>query len=537
MRIVKILLCITLLISSVPFIASCKQKKQDPADEIIKYNITYEPDTLDPQIANDSASRLIILNIFEGLTRIDSDEKAGAGVAEFWNISDNEKTYTFYLRENARWSNGDPVTAEDFRYGLTRTIMPSTGSPTASELFCIKNAEKVNKGELKISDLGITVIDEHTIKIELEYPQSDFLELLATAPAMPCNKKFFESTRGQYGREDDKLISNGAFYVRESGWEHDKYIYLRKNPKYAGKDKPVPAGVNISISESPRSVCDAILSGDIDCYALPASELKRAKENEFNLTSFGDTVWGISFNSQNEVLSHKEIRYAMFTALDRDYILKELPEGCISTKYIISDAAKLNNSSYRSKADENIFIPYSKTASSDLQNAMKKLKIDSLPKLTILCTDDEATGSIVNNIIETWNKTTGGYINKRPVSEAELKDSVYSGEYRVVIAPLIASGDSPINTLSLFTSDSKYNPACLNDPVYDSMITDLAKLPERNSPEKNVEAEKYLNDNGVFYPLFIESRYYACSPDLTGVIFHPYGAEVDFFYAAKVYEN
>ncbi len=537
MKPVKLLFSLMMCASLVFSLAACKEKKAVPEDEILCYNITYEPDTLDPQIANDSASRLIIRNIFEGLVRLDENETPCAGVAEFWNVSNHEMTYTFYLRDNAHWQNGDRVTAENFRYGLCRAIMPSTGSPTASTLFCIKNADRINRGELPLSELGVKALDATTLKIELEYPDSDFLTLMASPPAMPCHQQFFEETAGQYGREADKLLSNGAFYIRSSGWEHDKSINLRKNPEYGGKDVPVPAGVNIVIGESPANVCDAILSEELDCYALPGSEVARAQENALNLTSFGDTVWGIAFNTQNEVLAHSEIRRALLSALDRNYLLSSLPDGCTAGDDLIPASARMNGASYREQAGSGFSIAYSSTAKADLQKAMTKLKIDELPKMTILCTNDEATQKIVNNMIETWNKVTGSYLNKNPVSLAELKDDVSDGSFRVVVAPLTAGGDDPINTLSLFTSDSSYNPAQLHDTAYDEMVGKLMLLPEQNALYATIEAEKYLQSNGVFYPLYTESRYYAAAPNVTGIIFHPYGGEVDFFYATKTRDD
>ena len=537
MRFIKIVLCVVVCVALLMTAASCKEETPSPEDEIINYSITYEPDSLDPQIADDSASRLIVLNIFEGLTRLDENEEPTAGVASLWNISDNDTVYTFYLREDAHWQNGEPVTADDFLYGFQRAIMPETGSSSASDLFCIKNAEKINSGEADLSSLGVSVIDETTLKIELEYPEADFLSILASAPAMPCNKKFFTSTGGQYGREPDKLLSNGAFYVRDSGWSHNEYIYLRKNSEYKGKDKPVPAGINITITDTPENICTAILDGTTDCCALPGSELQQAEDNKLNLTSFGDTVWGISFNTKNEVLQHKEIRHALLAALDRKYILKTVPDGCAKTSDIIPDGASINGEDYRTLAGSGLSIDYSDKAKDELQKAMKKLSIDELPKLTILCSDDEPTQKIVNNIIETWNKLTGSYINKRSLSVSELKDAVRSGEYRVIIAPLTADGESPLNTLQFFSSGSSYNTAQLSDSSYDSLLEEIKTSPDSKALTPTVNAEQYLNDNGIFYPLYVESRYYASAPNVTGVIFHPYGAEVDFFYATKIAEE
>lgn len=535
MKALKGMICMLLCVVMTVSLPGCKHKAPDPHDEIIYYRVSFEPETLDPQIAEDSVSKMIVMNIFEGLVRINEQEEVVPGAAQSWEVSEGGTVYTFHLRRDAHWNNGEEVTAEDFLYGLQRTIQPQTGSNGAVSLYCIRNARKINQGEEPLSKLGVTVTDPYTLRIELEDHYPDFLSLLATAPAMPCNRSFFEQTRGQYGRDADKLLSNGAFYIRSAGWEHDKYINLRRNYDYSGAQEPVPAGVNIEIAPAPLNVCQTILDGQLDCYALPAGELPEAQKNHLNLTSFGDTVWGIAFNTENEILNHPEIRLALLRALDRSYLLKQLPQGCTETAEIIPDGASYHGSSYREAAGPVMNVQYSGQASEELRKAMKKLDIESLPKLSILCTDDEATQKIVNNLIETWNALTGSYINKTPVSRSELNDRILSGEYRVVIAPLTSNGESPVNTLELFCSGSKYNVAQLSDKTYDHLVDDCRI--SYASLESVVRAEQYLAGNGIFYPLYLESRYYASAPHVTGIIFHPYGAETDFFFAKKLIET
>lgn len=528
---ISIVLCLSLAFC----LAACKHSESDPHDEIIYYRVSTDPETLDPQIADNSVSQMIVMNIFEGLVRINKNEDVVPGVAENWEISQGGTVYTFHLRSDAHWNNGDTVIADDFLFALQRAVDPKTGSAAAPSLFSIRNAKKINGGEADASMLGVYADDDLTLRIELESFDPELLSVLATAPAMPCKRGFFEQSRGQYGREPDKLLSNGAFAIRSSGWEHGKYINLRRNYEYSGSAEPIPAGVNIEIASAPENVCETILSGSLDCYLLPAGELDAAKKNKLNLTSFGDTVWGIAFNTENEVLANPEIRLAMLSAVDRNYVLSSLPEGCEKEKEIIPANAEYNGKKYREAVGSVMNITYSDKASEDLKRAMKKLDIDSLPKLTILCTDDEATQKIVNNLIETWNSLTGSYINKDPVSRSELNDRIISGEYRVVIAPLNSNGDSPVDTLELFCSDSKFNIAAFSDKQYDRLVENITV--NHSSLDSVVLAEKYLADNGVFYPLYLESRYYASAPNVTGIIFHPYGAETDFFFAKKIAEQ
>lgn len=532
LKIINKLLCVLLSLNILILFCACDKDSELPEDQIIYYNTDYEPVTLDPQIANDSSSRLIIMNIFEGLVRTDEDNNIIPGAAKNWEISKDRLMYTFHLRSGLKWNDGTKLTANDFIYGIKRTLIPQTSSATASTLYCIKNAEKINTGEADISSLGVFVTDESTIIFQLEYPDPDFLQILATAPAMPCNESFFKKTAGQYGRDDDKLLCNGAFYIREDGWEHNEYIYLRKNQEYIGEKKPVPAGVNITIGDTPDDICSAINEGSIDCGSITSADTERAKKLGFNIKGFGDTIWGISFNTNDEIFKNTDIRKALLSSLDKSYILKNIPQNCIVTENIIPDSALLDDKKYRNIAGNIKFTP-SEFPDKLLSKALKNLKLDSITNITILCSDDDKTQLFVNNIIETWNKLSGGYFNKKPVPVSELKDRIENSNFEVVIAPLTIQGNTPLSSLEMFESSSKFNTASFHDKEYDADVENIRENQVAAEAENIKKIEQSLLDNGIFYPLYIENRYYATAANVTGIIFHPFGAEVDFFGAEK----
>lgn len=535
-NIIKKTMIIILAVSLAIAAAACKNEPDDPHFNIIYYNIDNEPVTLDPQIANDAGARLVILNIFEGLVRLDKNNDPAPGAAMSWDISTDKMMYTFTLRNNLKWNDGSKLTAEDFVYGIKRSLSPETASPTASTLFAIKNAEKFNNGEASEDALGIFSIGNNKLMIQLEYPDSDFLSVLATPPAMPCSEKFFKSSTGQYGRRDDKIISNGAFYVRENGWEHGEYIYIRRNEQYTGENEVIPAGVNITIGKNYDNVCAAVASGTIDCGSISSSETELAKSSGLWLTSFGDTIWGLSFNTQKDPMKSLKLRQALLSSLDRNYILKTIPDGCNKTEYIIPSSAETDGKKYRTLAGDIKFVP-SDEPGKLLKEALTEAGLASVPAITILCPNDEASQSIVNNTIETWNKLTNGYFNKEPVSMSELRDRITDGNFEAAIAPLTIQGETPLSTLEMFDSSSDYNAAALHDSNYDKMIVQVRKNLSSDNVGAAVEAEKYLCDNAVFFPLYTENRFYASASNVENIIFHPYGAEADFISAKKILDD
>ena len=533
------ILCVSMMI-----FPSCQKKSVSPSEQTIYYRVTDEPVTLDPQIADDNPSRLVIMNIFEGLTRLDENDNAVEGVADRWKADISKMEYTFHIRDNAKWSDGSRLTAQDFVYGFQRLFSSKTGSSTAKELFCIKNSEKVRNDKLDMSELGVYAENENTLKIQLEYLDPQFTALLAQPCAMPCKKDFFESTGGQYGLESDKILSNGCFRVGDNGWQHEKYIDLVRNSNYAGKNKPVPKGVSIEISESPENVSNAILNGEIDCYRTDMSEYEQAKKNKLNVTSFSDTVWGIAFNTQSEIFGNKDIRVSMLKALDRKEILSDLPEGCRLTEDIVPETAKAGTVTYREFVGRGMGLQFSGNAQAEFEKALEKPEHEDeydywydyeeieFPVLNILCTDEEEIQGVVNGMIREWNQLTGDYANKTPVSREELEKRVLSGEYDIAIVPLKPDGASPVDTLKLFSGSSEYNVSHFHDEKYDKIIADILAKPDSTAVDKMVQAEKYLHENGIFYPLYTEDRYYISG--VKNIIFHPYGAEADFSSAEKI---
>ena len=532
MKHLKSIISFVLILSVLCIPTGCSKKEKTPQDSIINYHITYEPETLDPQIADDDVSDMIILNIYEGLVRLNGNDDIIGGAAETWDISSDNKTYTFHLRNGLRWSNGEELTSSDFVYGFQRSVSKQTNSPTAKTLFSIKNAEQINSGSASVESLGVTSPDKNTVVIELEYPDSEILTTLTTPPAMPCNKKFFENSVGQYGRTDDKILSNGAYCINEGKWASGENIFLSKNEYYKGQNKPVPAGVKLNILQETPDVCQSIIDGDTDCGAIKNSDLSKAQNEKLNLTAFDDTIHGISINSENDVLKNINIRHALLSAIDKNKLLKNLDDDCEPADELIPDSAEIEDNSYRKLAGH-VGYAVDEDPSSLLNRGLAESDLTSLPNLTILCSDDENTQTVVSNLIETWNTLTGAYFNKKPMSAGELGSRIKSGSYQIAITTLKISGTTPLGTLEAFTSTADNNPGAYHSDEYDCMINDLRKSLTKESAEKVKEAESMIINSSVFYPLYTQKRYYASAKNVRNVIFHPYGGDIDFMTAVK----
>jgi len=200
-----------------------------------------EPQTLDPHLAEGIPSNRILRDLFEGLTAESPEGRIIPGAAVRWNISRDGKTYTFYLRRDARWSNGDPVTAEDFVYGLRRSANPATASNNAQVLLPIASAAEVLSGQMPLSQLGVSALDEYTLQIQMSGPTPYFLGLLNHPSTYPVHQASVYAHGSAFSRPGN-LVSNGAYVLKD--WVLRSSIELTKNEHYWDADNVILEQVN-----------------------------------------------------------------------------------------------------------------------------------------------------------------------------------------------------------------------------------------------------------------------------------------------------
>ncbi|HDR6289142.1 TPA: peptide ABC transporter substrate-binding protein [Bacillus cereus] len=197
---------------------TAKATDKNEAKQSINLPYIAEIPTMDVTKATDSESMNVMRNVFEGLYTLGESNKLIPGVAQSYDVSEDKKTYTFHLRES-KWSNGTPVTAEDFVFAWKRAVNPDTAAEYSFLFFDIKNAKKINSKELTLDQLGVKAVDNKILEVQLEHPVPYFINLTTFPTFLPINEKYFESKGKRYGLEADQLIYNGA--VTLDSWKHD----------------------------------------------------------------------------------------------------------------------------------------------------------------------------------------------------------------------------------------------------------------------------------------------------------------------------
>ena len=305
--------------------------RPDPAvladEQIVRRGNGDEPETLDPHLAQVVSASHILRDLFEGLTSESPDGSLMPGAALRWNISRDARTYTFYLRRELVWSNGEPLTAEDFVYSLRRALDPETASSAARTLLPILNAREVLGGELPVEELGISLLDEFTMQITLNGPTPYFLGLLASPVAYSVNRRNVEEFGDQFSKPG-KLVSNGAFVLK--GWQPRVSIELEKNPNFRETDLILIDRVFYLPTEDTSSEVKQFRAGELDwTNEVPNNQFEWLLQNypeELVISPWmGSYFFGFNL-TQEPFIDNPSLRMALILAIDRQIITDKVSQ-------------------------------------------------------------------------------------------------------------------------------------------------------------------------------------------------------------------
>lgn len=285
-----------------------------------------EPETLDPALITGQPEERVVSALFEGLLTFDSAAHAGPGMAESWEISPDKKVYTFHLRHNALWSNGDPVTARDFASSWRRALAPETASDYASQLYFLKNGRAFNEGTIKdFSQVGVRAIDDYTLEATLENPTPFFLDLCAFPTLFPVNAKCVE----RYGDDwikPGKMVCNGAYMLKS--WRINDRIHLVKNPRYWDAAHVALGAIDVLPTSNANTALNFYIMGDADLLMdkglVPTSlitELKRRPD--FHAAPFLGTYF-LRFNCTKPPFNDARVRKAFALVIDKSLLVNKI---------------------------------------------------------------------------------------------------------------------------------------------------------------------------------------------------------------------
>lgn len=501
MKKTSILLCLVIILTAV---AGCSSDE----DIIFRYNVNEKVESLDPANAVKESEKTVIRAIFEGLCRIDSEGNVIAGVAEDWHANANFTQFTFNIKKDAQWSDGTPLTADDFVFGITRSLMPQTGAKDIEELLIIKNAEAVNKGELGAENLGVKAVNEHTVSIELEKAYEDLPRLTTGVRFMPCNEEFFNKTNGRYGLEAAYMITNGPFKFRNKyAWESNEYINLNVSSSYKGvqKVKMTDLIITMNNSEVNENPYDALVNGKIDLLKVNAEEAADLREKGSEITILGNGVYGLQINAKAENLTDVRFRSLLMKTIERPDLISRLDPGVDAAVSIVPKTIQWDKKIYRNP-NEPLYAQYQADVAQELDSLLSELELKKFPAITILCRNDSYSQNIATGLIKKWNSTFSTSFNLEIAKDDKDFDyKIANGQYDVALQTISSMSTVPEVFFRQFKSDAR-NTIMENRDFDDAMN----KLLYDREAYKNLE--NIILNEYVFYPICYEYSYYATSP-------------------------
>ena len=537
--------CLFLLCLSM---AGCNGKGEG---SLFKYDISADPLNLDPQSAEDYNSLLVIHNIFEGLLTYTEDGKLTEGVATDWNVSDDGLEYTFTLRQDAAWSNGSPVTADDFVFAFRRLFSSDTNAPYASDFFCIKNSEEALSGKVRTEDIGVAAMGTYQLKFTLHTPNTMFLQLLTTAPAMPCNEVFFYQTKGKYGLEAKTTIDgesvyltlcNGPLYLKQ--WEHNNYLALRRNEYYQGARDVAAKGVNFEVFEQPEGEepvtfeaykIQRFLDGETDAIELGGKAGDALELDRYQTEKFQSTTWGILINQKDAVLSNSNIRKALFRLIEPEAYRQALPSNTEMVYAIVPGVITMLDQSFRDYAGQNILPAYNAQQAKELyKKGLEQLQIKQPENVRLYALQDTGQEELFGYLSQIWQRELGFYVAVESVTEEEMNTVLKSGQFSMAFYPLSGSYNGADSILSTFTTGNTSNYAGYSSRTYDTYLTNgLQTFDMAVSAENFKNAERLLIEDGVYLPLYCEHEFFICAKGTQGILYDPQSKLAAFAYAEK----
>ncbi|WP_284778173.1 peptide ABC transporter substrate-binding protein [Agrobacterium sp. lyk4-40-TYG-31] len=442
------------------------------AETVLHRGNAGEPQTLDQAQTSINIEAFILKDLYEGLTIYDAAGKIVPGAAESWTLSDDGTVYTFKIRADAKWSDGSPVTAEDFVFSFKRVEDPKTAAKYANILYPIKNAEKLNKGEGKLDDLGIKAVDEKTLEITLERPTPFFLELLAHQTALPVSKASVEKNGADFVKPG-VMVSNGA-YTLQSHVPNDSLIVVKNPNHWDAANTKIDKVIFYPIDDQAASV-RRFEAKEMDlAFNFSADQLERLKKSYGEQVHVSPTLatYYYTFDTREAPYSDVRVRRALSMSVDRDFLAKEIYSGSQVPAYSMVPPG-MDSYGEPAKAD---FAAMSQLDRED--EALKLMKEAGYGEgakplsIEIRYNTNPNHERVATAIADMWKTTFGANVSLVNLDVASHYGYLQEGgKYNVARAGWVADYADAENFLNLsVSSNTTFNYSKFNNAEFDALM-------------------------------------------------------------------
>ncbi|QWH17207.1 peptide ABC transporter substrate-binding protein [Bacillus mycoides] len=512
------------------FLTACNNKvnKSDAEakKQVLNVTVSEEIPSLDTAKTMDGTSAHVMQNIFEGLYVLDEQDHPIPAVAKSFERSEDGKKYTFDLRKDAKWSNGDSVTANDFMFAWRRAVSHETASQYAYMLFYIKNAKEINKGTIPLDELGVKIIDDYKLEVELEQPIPYFLQLLALPIYLPQHESFLKEQGKNYGLEPNNLIYNGPFVLET--WKHEQEFQLKKNGSYWDKKKVELDEINFQIVKDTMTAVNLYEAGDLDRVPINSQFVDKYKGNKQLHMSSDPGIAMLRFNEKNNALANKKVRQSISLALNKeDFVDHFINNGAKSASGLVP-VGHINEETGKDFRKENgdISLYDLQKAKEIWEEAKKELGIEQVT-LEFLTFEQDNAKLMAEYIKGDLEKNLQGLtiqIKQQPFKQKLQLEQ--TGDYDISMANWGPDYKDPISYLELFTTGNPNNKMNYSNLHYDELIkkakSDLV-LDQKKRWETLQEAERILLEDAAVAPLYHIGSAYVQRDYVKGIEKHQFG--------------
>ncbi|EEK55301.1 Extracellular solute-binding protein family 5 [Bacillus cereus BGSC 6E1] len=510
------------------------------AKQVLNRTENQEIPTMDVSKSTDTLGSQILGNTMEGLYRLDKDNKPIPAAAESSTKSEDGKKYTFKLRKDAKWSNGDPVTAKDFVYAWQRLLDKNTAAEYAFIAFYIKNAEAINKGEKPLTDLGAKAVDDYTLEVELEKPVPYFLNLMAFPSYYPLNEKFVKEKGDKFGLEADTTLYNGPFVM--ASWKHEQGWQLKKNDKYWDNKTVKLEEINYSVVKEVATKVNLYDTGSIDFTLLSGEFVDKYKSNK---EEYGEYSEASTFflrlnqkrNGQDTPLKSKKLREAIALSIDKKGLANViLNNGSKATDQLVPKglATGPDGKDYQDTFKNGLKYDPKKGAAA-WEAAKKELGKDQVT-IELLSYDDGTAKKIADYFKDQIEKNLKGVTVNTKIQPFKQKLKLESAQdYEVSFAGWSPDYSDPMTFIDMFESKSPYNQMSYSNPKYDEMVAkagnELLSDPKKRWETLGKAEKLFLEEDAGLVPLYQTGRAYVMKPNVKGIVKHNISPEYSFKWA------
>lgn len=498
-------------------------------DKTLDVQFDVEVASMDPQIGTDGASFEVISSIIEGLYQLDSSGDPVLGMAESAEMSEDGLTYTFKLRD-ASWTNGDPVTADDFVYAWRRLADPDTGSEYAyiMGIAGVENAGDVIDGKVDPDQLGVTALDDKTLEVKLSNPVPYFESLMAFISFFPMNQAFMEEVGDDYGTSADTLIANGAFKV-EAYEPLTTSIKLVKNEDYYDAENVAIDALNFQVIKDSQQAMLSYQNGDIDVVALAGEQVDLFKDDPEFVNIQDGFVWYISPNTMVEGLDNANLRKAIATSIDKESIVNTaLKDGSKPASYVVPVDLANGPDGEDFRSTTGTYLEYDPEAAVALfEEAKDELAAEEFT-FNLLVEDTESAVNVSQMLKSQIEENLEGVtIEIEQMPKKTRLDRMKSKDYDLGLTRWGPDYADPMTYLDLWVTDGSNNDGSWTNAEYDELIFSSQNgelsLDKEARWEALKEAEKIILDDAGVLPVYQKGSAVMIKSNVSGVDFHSVG--------------